>query len=68
MNSSCFSFSDQINLTARFSFLHSGTSPMNLGLYDECLRSPNTSYFLASIYLNSSIPIPISISNGKLFE
>ena len=60
MNFSCFSLSNPISLTDNFTFLHSGISPMDLGLFDECLRNPNTSYFLTNIYFNTTIPIPIS--------
>ena len=35
---------------------------MDLGLYDECLRNLNTSYFLTNIILFT--PAPITITNG----
>lgn len=62
MNSSCVPLSVLQSLTDTFTLLHSGISPMDLGLYDECLRNPNTSYFLANIILLT--PTPITITNG----
>ena len=62
MNSSCVPLSILQSLTDTFTLLHSGISPMDLGLYDECLRNPNTSYFLTSIILFT--PTPTTITNG----
>jgi hypothetical protein len=62
MNFSCLPVSFPPDQKDTFNLFHSGISPMDLGLYDECLRNSSTSYFLTTITLNP--PGPFSITNG----